>query len=430
MSLEPEEKYRVGDILRYKIPDNKELLYLKDRKLIKEVSSSLIEKLLLCSSFRSLDSHAELIHQKTGPSGKTLQEIKNQLKELADEGFLIKQSQVFESLTSMNAPDSGADPILHIGVPTRDAVLSLERTLISFIESSQKYGRNIEYLIADSSQNDAIRHENQQILRLLKGKYDIRISYAGTDEKNLYIKELLKENNFPEEILRFALFDTEEVGHDSGVNRNAILLHSVGDLVLMTDNDTVCQVTNAPNFRKTLTLGSGEDPTEFSFFQDREEMMRKISFKTEDVLAIHEEFIGKSLENCINHYGNIHGIDIDRMSPAFLRKLNGKGGKILCTMMGIAGDVASGSPFGYLLLKGISRERLLRSEEAYQKIILNRHVLRKTNFPAITDGSFLMTTTVALDHREVLPPFLPVFRNSDSVFGTTLRKCFENGYIS
>jgi hypothetical protein len=41
-----------------------------------------------------------------------------------------------------------------------------------------------------------------------------------------------------------------------------------------------------------------------------------------------------------------------------------------------------------------------------------------------------MSTALGIDNREALPPFFPVDRNEDGIFGLCLRKCFENGYIS
>jgi hypothetical protein len=41
-----------------------------------------------------------------------------------------------------------------------------------------------------------------------------------------------------------------------------------------------------------------------------------------------------------------------------------------------------------------------------------------------------MTTLVGLDHRALLPPFLPVLRDEDGVFGQTLACCMENAHVA
>jgi len=40
-----------------------------------------------------------------------------------------------------------------------------------------------------------------------------------------------------------------------------------------------------------------------------------------------------------------------------------------------------------------------------------------------------MAYWIGLDNRDILPPFFPVGRNSDGIFGATLRTCFEDGYL-
>jgi hypothetical protein len=40
-----------------------------------------------------------------------------------------------------------------------------------------------------------------------------------------------------------------------------------------------------------------------------------------------------------------------------------------------------------------------------------------------------MTVFMGIDNRDILPPFLPVKRGEDIVFGLTLRRCLENGHF-
>jgi hypothetical protein len=41
-----------------------------------------------------------------------------------------------------------------------------------------------------------------------------------------------------------------------------------------------------------------------------------------------------------------------------------------------------------------------------------------------------MTTFLGLDNRDLLPPFFPVQRNSDGIFGLTLRKCVDASHVA
>jgi hypothetical protein len=47
----------------------------------------------------------------------------------------------------------------------------------------------------------------------------------------------------------------------------------------------------------------------------------------------------------------------------------------------------------------------------------------------VSDGRFCMAPCLALDGRAALPPFFPSGRNTDGVFGATLRACFPDAYL-
>ena len=41
-----------------------------------------------------------------------------------------------------------------------------------------------------------------------------------------------------------------------------------------------------------------------------------------------------------------------------------------------------------------------------------------------------MTTFLGIDNRHLLPPFFPVQRNSDGIFGHMLRKCVDGSHVA
>jgi hypothetical protein len=88
------------------------------------------------------------------------------------------------------------------------------------------------------------------------------------------------------------------------------------------------------------------------------------------------------------------------------------------------------SPRYFLTLTGESRDRLVASEQAYRSALESREVLRTVREPTITPGPFCMTTFLGLDNRDLLPPFFPVQRNSDGIFGLTLSKCVDSSRVA
>ena len=84
---------------------------------------------------------------------------------------------------------------------------------------------------------------------------------------------------------------------------------------------------------------------------------------------------------------------------------------------------------GYLLLEGRSHERLVESESFYHTACTSREIFRVVNRPTISDGTCSVATSIGLDNRELLPPYTPVGRGLDILFGINLWKCFEDGYF-
>src|SRR5262249_19251163 len=56
-------------------------------------------------------------------------------------------------------------------------------------------------------------------------------------------------------------------------------------------------------------------------------------------------------------------------------------------------------------------------------------MIRTVNRLTISDSAWCMATALGLDNRSLLPPFMPVYRNEDGLFGLTLRACFDGVYF-
>lgn len=78
------------------------------------------------------------------------------------------------------------------------------------------------------------------------------------------------------------------------------------------------------------------------------------------------------------------------------------------------------SPVFALLQCGAARERITSTAERYRDALHSREVVRGTTAPTLADSGFLMGLAIGLDHRDTLPPFLPVGRNEDHMFGLVL----------
>lgn len=228
------------------------------------------------------------------------------------------------------------------------------------------------------------------------------IRYGGRRERSQFAEALARESGVPLDIVRFGLCGDDRCALSTGANRNGLLLDTIDSLVLNVDDDTQGRVAIAPDAEDGLSFFSGYDPTELWFFPDRAAAASSVSFEEIDILRPHEELLGRAVADL---GGPAHSL-----------------GRVAITLSGLVGDSGMGSPRYYLTLAGNSRRRLVASENGYQSAFHSRDVVRAVRRRTVSSGPFFMTTFFGLDNRVLLPPFFPVQRNSDGIFGLVLRK--------
>lgn len=236
--------------------------------------------------------------------------------------------------------------------------------------------------------------------------------------------------------MQFTLFDVEACKLNFGANRNALLLHTLGDLCFTADDDTICHTTVSPELDADLVITSDWDPGDYWFFPNRQAALQSVSFVDQDVLAGHEQLLGKDVGSIIAAMSAQGKLTFDRINTALGQRLEKGYGTVLVTLNGILGDCAWGAPFGYwggpmgcLLLDGKSHERLVRSEAAYRAICSSREILRVVPHLTLSDAAFSITTWAGLDNRTLLPPCMPVGRGQDVIFGLTVWRCFTESFF-
>jgi len=298
----------------------------------------------------------------------------------------------------MDLPDSGT--IGAVGVVTCDRAPSLVACLGSFLANCRHYGRTPEIIVADDSPV-----EGSEDVRSALQPFDNRaqpIRYGGRRERSRFTDALAQESGASPDIVRFALFGDSRCPLSTGANRNALLLDTIDSLVLNVDDDTRGDVAMAPGAEDGLSFFTGYDPTEFWFFPDRTDAVSSVGFEEIDILHTHEALLG--------HAAAKFGGPSD------------SAGRVVVTLNGLVGDSGMRSPRYYLTLSGNSRLRLVSSETGYRSAFQSREVLRTVRRRTVSSGPFLMTTFFGLDNRVLLPPFFPVQRNSDGIFGLMLQK--------
>jgi hypothetical protein len=270
------------------------------------------------------------------------------------------------------------------------------------------------------------------MLRELKRRYGANILYAGLQEKLAFAGRLAEAGNVPEEAVRFACLGDKQRGVTTvGANRNALLLHTVGELVFSADDDTVCRIGIPPSQSDGMEYSSLGGPKEYWFFPDREAALGAVEYTERDILALHEQWLGR--EPLLRLLGNDPDgrVSLDEAEPQFLRKLKRRSGKVALTLNGTVGDCGWDNPYFHLFQHGSTYERLTRTEHAYRSARASRELIQAANQTTITERAEpMLAMCMGLDNRDLLPPFPPVGRGEDVAFGAILSECFDKDYTA
>ncbi|MDQ6876289.1 MAG: hypothetical protein M3082_01060, partial [Candidatus Dormibacteraeota bacterium] len=353
-----------------------------------------------------------------------------QLQTFARDGLLVEEASL--RARCLAAPRADAEPISisTVSVVTADRVASLERCLSSYIDNGRSHQRTFEFLVMDDARTADARTATQQMLSALARDHSVEITYAGADEKRALAAALAGDGEIPPDVIEFALFDPERCGRSTGANHNAQLLYGAGQLFVSVDDDTTARLAATFGAKSGIALSSEYQSEPTWFFADRARALDAAAFGDHDAVAIHEPVLGRTASACLSEL-NPASLSVDRLGAMLLRQIESGRGRVLVTQTGLVGDAASAYPPALSHLSGESWARLVANESVYREAMRSREVARGIEQLTITDNAALSTgPAIALDARELLPPFFPVQRNTDGIFGVTLRTTIEGSCIA
>jgi hypothetical protein len=404
-------------------------VYDPGRRRYEVLPETFAELLPLFGRFRTLDRHRELVLQ-SGWQDDGSGYLDAALHGLLDKGLLRARNEFLENLRTTSVSDEACPPITSLGWTTRDRPEPLRRSLESFIDYALSYGRRLEFRVFDDSPSPQGRQATRSMLSELARSRQVPLAYAGEEEKRSFAQAVEREcSQLPAQLLEFALFDPFGMGYLFGANNNALLLGSVGELTVLLNDDTVCSFAGAPEPAKSFALSASADPTQIRFFPDRSALTEAVPFRLEDFLAIHESLLGRSPGAWLHRHSSEGSVDAGEATPSSLPQFERADARVLLTMVGVCGESGTGAARFVLSLGGRNREELTRSEEHYRMAHRSREVWRCVSCPTVSTAPFLMAMHCGLDNRLLLPPRLPVLRNSDGLFAEILRRCWPGGLI-
>jgi hypothetical protein len=336
-------------------------------------------------------------------------------------------SQQTEWSTSGAFKEEASLQISCLGVITCGRMEQLRRCLSSYVSQLQQHGRTFEVAVMDDSGSAEDRKACRKWLRSLGQKFQIKVFYAGEEEKAAYVTRMAMEG-VPSETMRFLLTNPLGIPGSPGANRNALLLHTATEAVLSCDDDSVCFLADfreGPQAPKAVSAGNSQ--LDCHFVSSNREAVDSVSPAACDVFSAHEQLLGKSLLFGLPPASASGNPEAHAIRNADASSVGDRAGAVRITVSGVLGD--SGMPHcaGFMFSKGDIRERFLRQWDAENFLEAGRHIIRGVCRPVVAPhAGVMMTTATGLDNRVALPPFLPSGRGEDTFFGVAARKCIAD----
>ncbi len=379
--------------------------------------ADVLQLLRSCRNFRSIEEHtAKLKTLFPALSGRS-DEITNILSQTQKNGLMTSMQNSISSLQrSDNLPPPPADkPILFI--PTCDRPAALERLIVSILANcnTQQLARCI---IIDDSRMEENQKKNKLLVKNKIGSQPFQFSYFGASEQEKLKAALTCQlPQFSEEINFLIGVQSEHKIATPGRSRNLALLLSIGQRAIMLDDDILCENFLPPYPKRSIELSTLQREAEF-YEHDSDWLAHRAP--TSDPLNHHISLLGSELHHLqanIDDSQTKENFFIDSVEA--LANVNSDS-KILITACGTYGDPGTSNNEWLYLLDKISRAKLYSSKEKFIKAKTGRNCWLGRSHFHLSNSASLMTPITGVDNRAFLPPYFPLYRNEDLLFGKML----------
>jgi len=411
----------------YPVPGGNLLLHNtrngKRAMVMPEVYASLVS----CHQFQTLDQHvANIIKRNPGMQGQQA-DIRGVLEGMLNSGIMVSAKQVSDELkrgtgTVVEEKEAGR-PV--VAVITWERPQALERLLTSIVANCDTTKLHCLYVIDDSRKAENIS-QNQVLVKKFASKLETPLRYFGQDEQRLLMDRLTERIPQHENAIRFLVDQSKWRDHfTTGLSRNLALFLSCGHRLVVLDDDTLCDVYSPPEPRPNITISNG--PRETDFFGSEQEWAHLHQPVNPDPINRHMQCLGLTLSEALNVLGQSH------LKPSGLANSTAlqvseltTDSPVLITECGTMGCPGTTDNTWLPNMAPKSLKQMLGSAEKTSNSLNSRKVWSGRNQPNFSSCS-TMSQITGLDNRQMLPPYLPILRGEDQLFGNMLDFIFPMG---
>jgi hypothetical protein len=370
-----------------------------------------------CSHFRTLDEHVEELMAGSDGDPQRAEAIRGVVQAVHAGGLTLSAQAVCREL----APVPGAKPLDErpiVAVITCDRPAALER-LLNTLATNCDLGRLQGCVVVDDSRSA----DNAMRNRKVTGSHGL--GYFGPAEAADLTGTLVGELLGREDAVRF-LCDRER-WHDYrsyGVARNFSLLLSAGRPLVVFDDDTLCESWALPSQREGIDFSDGQP--EVVFYENHDAWRSDMQRLGHDPVAAHLRCLGLTVPEALSTLGQTR-LDPEALrlaTPGSVQRLH-RGSRVLVTECGSLGDSGTGDNRWLATVPPISLERLLRQPGLLAQAQRQRRCWLGRERPTFS-GSHNFSQVTGIDNRGLLPPYFPITRGEDQLFGRSIRYLYPD----
>ncbi len=314
---------------------------------------------------------------------------------------------------------------------TRDRPKTALTSVKTFVENAERFGRTASFSIYDTS-------ENSDELRICLDKIDhsqrIKIVHKNRKSAQIFAKKLAKKTNFDVDLLSYAILGDREFS--PGANRNWALLEHMGSSFISSDDDIFCNLTSKKNLSRSIGFFPAGHLSLMAILIDKGRTLRDCDIERWQhiVEEIDCDFIGAiehhlgPAKDVLKHYET--RINPNSFPPGlFDSESTPELSQVLTVGLGINGDLGVYHP-GLLIFPYKQLQKVIcESESTYSKAFELRSAWIASTTTCIEPIAPQMSYIYGISTQTgVIPPFPPVGRGEDTVFGQLISKLNPSAY--
>lgn len=381
-----------------------------------------------CKKFEKSSIHIKNMMEKN----KQLKGMRVELEKLIDSlrtaGILLDSSFVLDKFNGFRADDSSYPTVQDVYIATCDRPEALKRLLGSIVEDLSITHKSWNLNVVDDSRDEKSSDQVKKLVDHFNNKMSQNIRYIGAPE--VYAVEQYAHKNNPDigSALNFLLWGDRSIGVGTyGAAWNRALLLSKSRGFIKIDDDVLFKICVSGAESKSVRIGKSLRTTSFLNQTDWDNYLES---GTRSILDEHSRFLGQSIVHAVKSVGGTSAKPSMLIGqPATLLTDLDATSRIVMTSCGYIGDPGTASNQWLLGLADEAHGMLVRSEGEYVRNKCNRNLMLGQNCYALETYSDHMSGITGIDNTLLLPPYFPIFRNEDFLFGKMVQFLYPGSVV-